>query len=272
MSEGRLTWDLLDREPPDVATPAAANVAVTRDWAWGGSTGAGAKVCVVDSGIEADHPLVGEVHGFYEVVDGADGVPHVQAAEPGDRFGHGTACAGIIRSVAPDCELYSVRVLGDRYRSAGDALAAGLRWAVAGGFDVINLSLSTSRRQFSAALHQIADDAYFNGVLIAASAHNSQIESFPWRFASVISVGSHGERDSDVFFYNPAPPVEFFARGLEVEVAWLQNASMVSTGNSFATPHMAGYCALIRAQHPELRPFQVKNVLFHTANNVRGES
>ena len=32
---------------------------ITPEWAWGGSTGAGVKVAVIDSGIDADHPAVG---------------------------------------------------------------------------------------------------------------------------------------------------------------------------------------------------------------------
>ena len=31
---------------------------ITREWAWGGSTGKGVKVAVIDSGIEADHPAI----------------------------------------------------------------------------------------------------------------------------------------------------------------------------------------------------------------------
>ena len=34
---------------------------VTREWAWGGGSGAGVRVCILDSGIELDHPLVGTV-------------------------------------------------------------------------------------------------------------------------------------------------------------------------------------------------------------------
>jgi subtilisin family serine protease len=34
---------------------------VTREWGWGGSTGKGVSVCILDSGVEADHPLVGQV-------------------------------------------------------------------------------------------------------------------------------------------------------------------------------------------------------------------
>ena len=84
----------------------------------------------------------------------------------------------------------------------------------------------------------------------------------------MISVGSHEEPDPLAFFYNPAPPVEFFARGVDVEVAWLGGGKIRSTGNSFATPHMSGICALILGKHPELTPFQLKSVLHLTANNV----
>src|SRR5207247_171013 len=63
----------------------------------------------------------------------------------GDLCGHGTACAGIVRSLAPDCDLTSVRVLGAGFTGSGDILLAGLRWAVEQAFDVVNMSLSTSR-------------------------------------------------------------------------------------------------------------------------------
>jgi len=70
------------------------------------------------------------------------------------------------------------------------------------------------------------------------------------------------------FFYNPSPPVEFFAHGVDVEVAWLGGATMRTSGNSFATPHMTGICALVMAKHPDLTPFQLKSVLHATAANV----
>jgi len=53
-------------------------------------------------------------------------------------------------------------------------------------------------------------------------------------------------------------------------VAWLNKSTIVSTGNSFAAPHMTGISALIRGKHPELTPFQVKTVLFACAANARG--
>ncbi len=106
--------------------------------------------------------------------------------------------------------------------------------------------------------------------MLVAAAHNMPVESYPWRFSSVISVGSHEEEDPLAFYYNPNPPVEFFARGVNVEVAWLGGQTLRSSGNSFATPHVAGICALVRSKHPELTPFQLKSVLHLTASNVRG--
>ena len=243
---------------------------VTRDWAWGGSTGEGVRVCILDSGIERNHELIGALDGSVALTKREDGEIVVEEDVEGDLCGHGTACAGIVRALAPDCGLFSVRVLGAGFKGSGVVLLEGLRWAVDEGFDVINMSLSTTKKQFASVLHELADSAYFRRTVLVASAHNMPVESYPWRFSSVISVGSHEEREALTFYYNPSPPVEFFARGVDVDVAWLGGAKIRSSGNSFATPHMSGICALILAKHPELTPFQLKSVLYLTASNVGG--
>jgi subtilisin family serine protease len=86
----------------------------------------------------------------------------------------------------------------------------------------------------------------------------------------VISVGSHQEPDPELLVHNAAPPVEFFARGDQVPVAWLKGGRMTCSGNSFATPHVSGLCARILGAHPGLAPYQVKTLLHLTAGNVTG--
>jgi subtilisin len=240
---------------------------VTREWALGGSTGRGARVCVVDSGIEAGHPLVGDVTTSVAVSIVDDEVL-IEPDTLGDLCGHGTACAGIIRQLAPDCELTSVRVLGEGFVGSGPILVEGLRWAIEQGYDVINMSLSTTKRKFVEDLHELADAAYFRRSIVVASAHNMPVASYPWRFSSVISVASHDLDDPLAYYRNPDPPVEFYARGVDVAVAWTGGARMRSTGNSFATPHITGICALIRAKHPDLNPAEVKTLLGLTATNA----
>jgi subtilisin family serine protease len=268
--ELRPAWSLPAGTADEIKIPVEWPGEVTRDWAWGGSTGKGVRVCILDSGVDQGHPLVGEIQQSVAVSVGPDDEVIVEDDTEGDLCGHGTACAGIVRSLAPECEIISVRVLGAGFTGSGGVLLAGLRWAVEQGFDVVNMSLSTTKRQFAGILHELTDTAYFRRTVLVASAHNMPVESYPWKFSSVISVGSHEESDPLAFYYNPDPPVEFFARGVDVEVAWTGGAHIRCTGNSFATPHMSALVALVLGKHPELTPFQLKSVLYLTSLNVGG--
>jgi subtilisin family serine protease len=272
MSEEPLpAWSLPADAVERIALPEAWPGRLTRDWAWGGAAGEGVRICVLDSGVERDHPLVGEVQESIAIAIEGDEVLVDREDTAGDLCGHGTACASVIRSLAPKAELTSVRVLGAGFTGSGAVLLEGLRWAVGEGFDVINMSLSTTKQKFANLLHELADTAYFRRTMLVASAHNMPVESYPWRFSSVISVGSHEQNDPFAYYYNPTPPVEFFARGVDVEVGWLGGGRLVCTGNSFATPHIAGIASLILSKHRELTPFQLKSVLYLTASNVGGE-
>jgi subtilisin family serine protease len=261
-------WSLRRDDPRAQRVLSAWPGGIDRDWAWGGSDGSGVRVAIIDSGVDASHELVGGVKRAVAVEKSSTGEVGVIEDTEGDVAGHGTACAGIVRSVAPACELWSVRVLGSAARGGAAALVAGLRWAVEQGCEIVNLSLSTPKRETAELLHDTADEAYFGGTIFVAAAHNLDVRSYPWRFASVISVASHDGDDPFEFLYNPDPPVEILARGLDIEVAWLGGSRIVAAGNSFATAYITGICALILGKHPGLTPFQVKTVLRETASNV----
>ncbi len=262
-------WSMRRDDPRAHSMQPGLPVGINRDWAWGGSTGQGVSVAVVDSGIDADHELVGGVQRAAHVELDEEREPHVVEESVGDRAGHGTACAGIIRSIAPDCDLWDVCVLGAEAKGNYAALVEGVAWAVEQGCRVVNLSLSSSKARAAELLHLVSDDAYFKRAVIVASAHNLEVRSYPWQFSSVISVASHEGDDPMEFLFNPDPPVELFARGMNVEVGWIGGSRIVAAGNSFATAHVSGVCALILAKHPELTAFQVKSVLYATATNTQ---
>ena len=263
-------WSLASGSASLIAIENPLPERVDREWAFGGATGRGVRVCILDSGVDAEHPLVNGVARAVAITVDERGEPVAEEDFEGGACGHGTACAGIVRAIAPDAEIYSARVLGAGFSGSGKVLLAGLRWAVGEGFDIINMSLSTTKRDFSETLRELADSAYFNRTVLVAAAHNMPVESFPWRFSSVISVASHEEKDPLCFYVNPSPPVEFFARGVDVEVAWTGGGTIRATGNSFATPCITGIAALILGKHRLLTPFQLKTVLYLTANNVCG--
>lgn len=237
-----------------------------RPWAFDGATGDGVTVCIVDSGIEAEHPaLAGRVIERV-AVELEHGDPVVVADETGDLFGHGTACGGLIVDLAPEVELVSVRVLGADLKGRGAAFLGGLEWAIERGVDVINLSLSSKSEALFADFHDIVDRAYFAGITLVSAANNAPGASYPSLFSSVVSVAAHEQPDPWCWYYNPRPPVEFGAWGVNVPIAWRDGGSTVATGNSFAAPHVTALAALLRSKHPGLTPFEVKAVLAATAD------
>lgn len=243
---------------------------ITKQWAWGNSSGAGVKVAVVDSGVDAAHPGVGRVDGGVVIeydADADDGVRIDEVAHD-DLYGHGTACAGIIRALAPDVELYSVRVLGAALTGKAHVFAAGLEWAIEHDMHVINLSLSTTNYDWYGAFHELADRAVFKRAMVVGALSNETKASYPTEFSSVFSVAAREGTDPERFAYNPDPPAEWGAPGIDVDVAWLDGATIRATGNSFAAPHISGLIARLLAQHPGLAPFQVKTVLAALADNA----
>jgi subtilisin len=251
--------------------PVPLGPAITSDWAWGGATGRGVRVAVLDSGIDPAHADVGGIQGGVAIEAdpvAAGGVRVVEGPHV-DLFGHGTACAGIIRRAAPESELYSIRVLGGRLSGKGVVLAAGLRWALDNEMHVLNLSLGTGKRDLYALFHELADEAFFRGVMLVCAANNLAMRTYPAEYASVFSVAAHEWQDPFRFNYNPSPPIEFGAPGIDVEVAWLEGSRIRATGNSFAAPHLTGLIARILSKHAGLTPFQMKAVLLALADNAR---
>ncbi len=265
----RLAWS--GSFDPDRLAPVAALPLPRppREWAWQGATGLGVKVAVIDSGVDGDHPRVGGLAGAVSVEPGADGATKLVEGPHEDLVGHGTACAAIIRMLAPEAEIYSVRVLGANLRGKGSVFFAGIRWALDAGMQVVNMSLSTKSDQWFAPMHEIADEAYFKNVVLVCAANNVPGPTYPSQYSSVVSVAARPGTDPYAIAYNPRPPVEYGACGVDVDVAWQDGGSIVATGNSFATPHVAGLVALMLSKHPDLTTFQVKSVLQAVADNAR---
>jgi serine protease len=204
--------------------------------AWPVSTGAGAVVAVVDTGVDGDHPeFAGRLVKGASWVDCGPRVkpPCSQSSQWDDRNGHGTHVAGIaaaprngigVVGVAPGASIMPVRVLdADGEGTAGD-VAAGIRYAADNGAAVINLSLgglpvvgqlasATGLDEgFSAAIAY----AVGKGVLVVAAAGN---ESFPicsdesFVRGKGVCVGATDRRDVKSFYSNFGGGIDVVAPG-----------------------------------------------------------
>jgi subtilisin family serine protease len=237
---------------------------------FGDADGSGVTVAVIDSGVEATHPAIaGRVRRHLRVdLVGEDAFVE-DDPEGRDLVGHGTACAGIITSIAPGVEIVSIRVLGAENRGKGRALAGAIDWAIGNGIDIVNLSLSSRSEAMFSTFHDLADRAYFANTVLVCAANNVPGPSYPSLFAAVVSVAAHDVADPAVWFYNPTPPVEFGAYGLDVDVAWRDGGRIQATGNSFAAPHLAGQVARLRSRYRDATPFEIKALLAATATEPR---
>lgn len=236
------------------------------DDGWRSATGSGVSVAVIDSGIDVEHPdLLGKVVDSVEArVDNKKVV--FDPSDAGDSAGHGTACAGIISSIAPDARLHSIKVLGAAGLGDGMAFLAGLEWAIKQRYRIINLSLGTTKPQFFAPLHDLLDRAYQAGCIVVAAANNLPQPSFPSVFSSsLISVIKSEERNPMNFGFHYGQVIELTAPGVNVRTAWPGGGYRNLTGNSFACPHIVGVAAKLLEAHGDFTPFLMKSALYSIA-------
>ena len=247
--------------------------AIREDTSWERCTGRGVRVAIVDSGIDTEHPdLKGKVRESVEAV-AEDGKINFHPSTSGDQAGHGTACAGIISSVAPDAELYSVKVLGPNASGSGDMFLVGLDYAIKQKFHVINLSLGTTKRDYFGPLHDLLDRAYHVGCIVVAAANNLPYPSYPSIFSSsIVSVVKRAGGDPFNFGYRYGHVIELVAPGVEVKTTWPGGGYRQLTGNSFACPYIVGIIALLMEGYPNLTPFQVKTILYAIAKRNQQKS
>ena len=237
---------------------------VDADAAHATSTGAGAVVAVVDSGVAAGHPdLAGRL------VPGRDVVSGDATAQDGN--GHGTHVAGIagaatgngagVASVAPGAGIMPVRVLGDDGSGTGAGVAAGIDWARTHGAHVVNLSLG-SEVPITGALGSDEIDAAIRralaaGIVVVAASGNNGVPvcEQPAAAQGLVCVGSVDRRGQRSFFSSFGSGLAVVAPGgSAVPVAGEDVLSTVPpdgyaeiAGTSQAAPHVAGVAALLVA-------------------------
>lgn len=224
--------------------------------AWRISTGEGVKVAILDSGIDLNHPdLKGSIISYKDFT----GSGTVQ-----DANGHGTHVAGIIGArknglgvvgVAPDCQLYIGRVLGNEGNGSFDWIVDGINWCIEQKVNVINMSLggNTPYEPLRLAINRACD----YGITIIAAAGNSGAPnknntfttSWPANYDNVIAVGAINRDLLRSNFSSVGPEVDVMAPGEEIYSTYPPQRWAMLSGTSMATPFVTGVAALILAKH-----------------------
>jgi subtilisin family serine protease len=235
------------------------------------ATGEGVSVAVIDSGIEravleekfraAGTPI--------EPIEGAlfrTGSPAPETYTGHQSSPHGTTVADIILTIAPRVKLYSADVFGSAGTCEVEMVIAALRHAIdVWKVKVVNLSLGVPEHRLQQMprrqqLQRTIEEAYFRDVLVFAAAHNEHplTRSYPAAFAPpLISVDKGLFDDPLRFAYQLREQVEFLAHGRGYLGPFAREPA-----TSWATPHLAGIAARILSLKPDLKPFEIKTILY----------
>lgn len=235
--------------------------------------GQGARICVIDSGVDKEHPdLAGRVVAERDFT-GED--------DPADYMGHGTHCAGIAAGsgqaseglfpgVAPHAEIMNARIFDKAGRSLTSQMLSAIRWALDNGADVINLSVGQEGGEVDgdSLVSRACNKAAEAGIVVCVSAGNEGPDEGticpPGDAARAITVGAVDRLGAIADFSSRGPTAapdrtgpkpNVVAPGVNV-ASCLSTASSwepteehpqytFSSGTSMAAPHVAGAAAVL---------------------------
>lgn len=264
-----------DRSGSSIATWGLEKIGAMAAWGGFGARGAGVKVAVLDTGVDASHPdLLGRLAKFAEFTWSGHEVPNAPAR---DSDMHGTHVAGTILGgkasgrhigVAPEAQLYAGLVLDGKNGGSDAQVLAGLNWAINERVDVINLSLGglTLNPIVETVYQRTLLRAFQAGIVVVAAIGNdgSQTTGAPGNDFFSFAVGAvdsadrvagfsggrtHVIRESPVFQAKELPIVyskpELTAPGVAVYSAVPDGKWDSFNGTSMATPHVSGAVAAL---------------------------
>ncbi len=223
------------------------------------ATGAGVRVALIDSGINATHSHVGSVAGGVGFWIADDGTVQENDAYP-DQLGHGTALAGIVRAKAPQVELYAVKIFTQRLGASIRLLEAGLGWAITQKIKIINLSLGTNNPQHRERLSSLLGLARAAGSILVAASPPGRTDVLPAALPGVIGVAGDEHCGWNDYRYTNDDPIPFRAHSQPRPLPGLPQERNFQ-GHSFASAHVSARLALFAQTRPQLSPEEARQFL-----------
>ncbi|PLS19234.1 hypothetical protein CVD28_02150 [Bacillus sp. M6-12] len=230
------------------------------------ATGKGVKVAIMDSGISAHSDLT--IAGGKNFVD--------SNASYADGHGHGTIVAGIVAGkkygLAPDVELYSLRVLDNNNRGWGYMMVNAIDWAIENDIDIINMSIIMDTEDYY--LNQAIKKALEHGIiLVACAGNNGGNVTNPASLDGVISVGAlNSDWKTRAYFSSYIGKVDYMAQGANIySTNRFGSYDSGWNGTSFSAPYVTGIFALYKEAFPNATAQELKELVLKQSKSVDGQ-
>ncbi len=197
------------------------------------------KVCVVDTGIDLNHPnngkIIGSVGYAGDVQDGA---------------GHGTHTAGTISGTGgigiSRAQLLICKGLSDSGAGSSSALAQCLTWCGQQGAQVVSNSWGGGGADQM--INQAATALANRGIYVFfANGNDGGPVSWPARLSgsvpNVFAIAASDKNDQIASFSSRGPETKYISPGVDIISNKPGGGTQSMSGTSMATPHAAAICA-----------------------------
>jgi minor extracellular protease Epr len=242
-----------------------------------GFTGKGVKIAILDSGVAP--------HSDLNVAGGVSTVNYTNSYA--DDNGHGTLVAGIIAGkrdgvgfvgIAPDAQIYAVKVLDSAKNGNTLDLVEGINWAIDNGMDIINISIGNPSS--NPVVEKAINRAIEAGIIVVASAgNNGNAEgtgsnvSFPGQMDAVITVAAVDESMNRGYFppsnySSTGDAVDFAAPGVDIVSTSKDGGYELANGTSMAAPFITGMIAILKQAFPTATPADINAMLVQASQDL----
>lgn len=207
-------------------------------------SGLGARIAVIDSGVNARHPHIVSLAGGISVLPGG-----IEEGSCSDVLGHGTAVMAAIQEKAPQAQYFAVKVFHSGLRTSTECLLTAIEWAIEQRMDVVNLSLGTRNLTQVARFEKVVANAAKNKVLLVAARDAESQPCLPGSLPGVFGVGLDWDIPRDLYRCEDTPGgVVYITSGYPRSLPGLPRERNLH-GISFAVANVTGFIARAWEEH-----------------------
>ena len=183
-----------------------------------------------------------------------------------DRFdddnGHGSACAHMIRAVAPNAKIYVIKILDDNLEADYNLFEAALDHCLGLEYHIINLSLSmTDGGGMDYKLNDLCDKLRKQGKIIVSSVCNGCQKSYPAAYSSVIGVRGCCFDEMGEYWYNSRNEIQCIADISPFFTSRSINKYFMFSGNSKACALLSGMLLKMEKTNKVVLNFESANAM-----------
>lgn len=200
------------------------------------------RIAMLDSGVFVNHP-----HIARPVSGGITMTPDGISAGYEDTLGHGTAVCALMQAMAPDAEVYSVKVFDRRLATTASIVVRAIEWCLEQRIDIVNLSLGTANADHRAQFAVAAERVQAAGAVLVSAYEVNGALMLPGSLPGVIGVVEDAECEREEVRLLQEEPARVGACPYPLDITGVPRERNLR-GVSFSVAHVSARLACLRRE------------------------